>query len=189
MFFCLPVFPMLRLLSQVGGWFSLLKQLDPACAPALPAPHSPNTRPPSSLFFRHHNRISTSTRRPPLFAMPLAPKHRAKTNLCCRMLPCPNAAVFQFLCGRSVGRSSVGHQSVGWLVSLQKEYNDGAKIQFSPQNHSKNHPKIHPGKCGVGLECVTVSQLSVIPREPPGSTPKKSCLNPLQYVHTYRSYI
>jgi hypothetical protein len=55
----------------------------------------------------------------------------------------------------------------------------GAKIQFSPQNQPQNHPEIHLGKSGAGLGCVTVSQLSVIPRDPPGSTPKKSCLNPL----------
>jgi hypothetical protein len=55
----------------------------------------------------------------------------------------------------------------------------GQKSNFSPQNHSENLPKIHPGKRGAGLGCVTVSQLSVIPREPPGSIPKKSCLNPL----------
>ncbi len=64
----------------------------------------------------------------------------------------------------------------------------GAKIQFSPQNHPENHPKIHLGKSGVGLGCVTVSQLSVIPQEPLVSTPKNSCLNPLRakeftYLH------
>jgi hypothetical protein len=59
----------------------------------------------------------------------------------------------------------------------------GVKIQFSPQNHPKNHPEIYPGKSGAWLGCVTVSQLSVIPREPPGSTPKKSCLNPTPILY------
>ncbi len=48
----------------------------------------------------------------------------------------------------------------------------GAKIQFSPQNHPKNHPKIPLCESGAGLGCVTVSQLSVIPQEPPGPTLK-----------------
>ncbi len=46
----------------------------------------------------------------------------------------------------------------------------GANIKFSPQNHPENHPEIHPGKSGAGLRCVTVLQLSVIPREPPKDT-------------------
>jgi hypothetical protein len=49
---------------------------------ARPDLRSPNTRPPSSHFFCHHNCILTSTCQPPLFAKPRAPKHHAKTNLC-----------------------------------------------------------------------------------------------------------
>ncbi len=56
--------------------------------------------------------------------------------------------------------------------------NIGAKIQFLPQNHPENHPEIHPGKCGAGLGCVTVSQLSVIPQEPPKDTPNFLSLKP-----------
>jgi hypothetical protein len=47
----------------------------------------------------------------------------------------------------------------------EKNWGDsGAKNQFSRQNNPENHPKIHPGKIGAGLGCVTVSQLSVIPQ-------------------------
>jgi hypothetical protein len=48
----------------------------------------------------------------------------------------------------------------------------GAKIQFLPQNHPGNHPQIPLDKSGVGLGSVTVSQLSIIPQEPPKDTAK-----------------
>ncbi len=58
--------------------------------------------------------------------------------------------------------------------------NIGAKMQFLHQKHPENHPEIHPCKSGAGLGCVTVSQLSVIPQEPPKDTWENLSLSPLQ---------